>query len=236
MIEVATQAQLDKALAKTNNGADELIVCVGGGRFVARGNSSVVARGNSSVVAWENSSVEARGNSSVEARGNSSVVAWENSFTRAFGYGSVKAGSHAIVMRHSAENKISGGQILEAHKPKTGQEWCDFYGVTVEDGVAILFKAVGASFATRNGVAYVPGTEPSAPDWDGGKAECGGGLHFSPHPKMAREFNRGAKHFVACPVRVEDIAVHPDGSMPEKIKAPRCAAAVWEVDVKGVRI
>ena len=227
---------------------------------VARGNSSVVAWGNSSVEAWGNSSIEARGNSSVVAwenssvvaRGNSSVVAWENSsvvarenssvvargnvFVRLFSALKIKASAHVVIMRHGKSRSPEGGRVLEANRPSTPTDWCDHYGVAVENGIATLYKAVDEDFSTDRarsvGISYAPGQAPVAPDWDGGERECGGGLHASPHPKMALEFNAG-KHFIACPVRLEDIAVHPDGNYPQKVKFKGCAAPCYEVDRDG---
>lgn len=63
--------------------------------------------------------------------------------------------------------------------------------------------------------------------------ECGGGLHFSPSPKHARTFNQTASRYIACPVALAEIAVHPDGDMPEKVKARGCCGPVWEVDEDG---
>lgn len=80
---------------------------------------------------------------------------------------------------------------------------------------------------------HAPGSKPEAPDWDDGKAECGGGLHFSPHPVMALEFNSKATRFVACSVRVSEIVVHQDAQYPNKVKARRVARPVFEVDRDG---
>lgn len=81
---------------------------------------------------------------------------------------------------------------------------------------------------------YTPGTSPTAPDWDGGEAECGGGLHFSPAPAMTLEFHSKAKKFVACPIKLKDIVVHPDGSYPHKIKAKGVTGGkCYEVDREG---
>jgi hypothetical protein len=74
---------------------------------------------------------------------------------------------------------------------------------------------------------------PEAKDWDGMARECGGGLHFSPHPVMALEFNTSAVKFVACPVALEDIVVHKNAQYPQKIKAKRVCAPIWEVDREG---
>lgn len=53
---------------------------------------------------------------------------------------------------------------------------------------------------------------------------------------MALEFHDSAKRFAACPVNLKDIAVHPDGQMPQKVKAKACCAPVWEVDRRGNKI
>lgn len=119
---------------------------------------------------------------------------------------------------------------------KSAKKWCEFYGVKVRDGVAILFKAVSDNFKSLYGTSYAPGQMPVAKDWDGGERECGGGLHFSPHPLMALRFNRWARRFVACPVKVSEIVMHPGGALPEMIKAPRVSAPCWECDIHGKRL
>ncbi len=204
-------------------------------------NSSVEAWGNSSVVAWGNSSVEARGNSSVvawenssvEARENSSVEAWGNVFIRLFSAIRIKASASVVVMMHGEAKSLSGGRKLKAAKPKTAKAWCAHWGVEVKKDVALLYKAVNADYNSPRGMSYAPGSIPVAPDWDGGKAECGGGLHFSPSPAMARSFHSGAKRYMACPVALSDIAVHPDGDYTEKVKARGCCSPCFEVDKHG---
>ena len=84
-------------------------------------------------------------------------------------------------------------------------------------------------------MSYAPGSTPEAPDWDP-VPECGSGLHFSFHPGAAKSFDDLATRYVGCPIRVSDIVVHPDGDYPGKVKAPRCAAPVYEVDHDGHRI
>ena len=179
------------------------------------------------------------GSASVEARGSASV--------RAYMRAAVKASKSAVVMQHSPNAKIRGGRVLDMKPPATAGEWCDFYGAEVRKGgsfarelkgedVAILFKALNEGYVSSRGFTYEPGSMPEAPDWDGGQEECGGGLHFSPHPKMAREFNTEATCFVACPVLVSEIVVHPEGSMPQKVKAPRVCAPCWEVDKDGNKV
>lgn len=77
---------------------------------------------------------------------------------------------------------------------------------------------------------------PEAKDWDGGVAECGGGLHFCPSVDYAKGFDSQATRFIACPVRVADIKVHKSASYPHKIKAPRVCKPCWEVDRYGKKI
>jgi hypothetical protein len=222
---------------------------------VARGSSQphVEAWGSSQphVEAWESSQphVVARGSSQphVEARGSSQphVEAWESSqpHVEARGYvqisifGAViaKLGAHCSAIIHGKGAKVTGGSQTKVllRKPK---EWCDYYGVAVKGGTATLFKALNVDFTSPHGLLYAPGSTVEAPDWDGGKQECGGGLHFSPAPAMAREFHTGAIKYVACPVRLTDMAVHPYGEYPQKCKARRICKPIYEVDVDGERV
>ena len=217
--ECRTQAELDAALKKAK--PEDLVACIGSGTFTVTESSSVVARGSSRVVAWGSSSVVARESSSVEAWGSSSV----------------RASKYVPVQRHSPLVKVDGGVLIDIPQPSTAEEWCDYYGVPIVGGIATLYKAVGADFSTNNartrGIFYTPGAMPEAKDWDGGAAECGGGLHFSPTPGHTREFNDHPAHYVACPVKVADIAVHKDAQYPSKVKAPRVCAPVWECDRDG---
>ena len=74
--------------------------------------------------------------------------------------------------------------------------------------------------------------ETGCPDC-GGKEECGGGFHFCASPFEAKQFQNTATRFVACPVRLTDMAVHADASMPQKVKAKGLAAKCWEVNIDG---
>ena len=129
-----------------------------------------------------------------------------------------------------------GGTRIQTTIPTTATEWCEHYGVTVKNGVATLYKAVNDDFMSARGVFYTPGTVPVAADWDGGKAECGSGLHFSPSPIIAKEFALEAKKYVACPVALADMrAPKRNDDFPHKIKARGCCAPVWECDIWGER-
>ena len=220
-VEVRSQAEFDACIKASNIAV--VIDC------------SVVARGNSSVVAWGNSSVEARENSSVEARENSSVVAWGNVFVRWFSALKIKASFTVIIGKMGDPNgTLEGGRVLDCKLPTTPAEWCNHYGVEVKDGVAILYKGVNSEFMSDHGGCYTPGTVPVAPGWDGGKRECGGGLHYSPTPQMTLEFVLSATKWVACPVALSDMrSPHQGDKYPNKIKARGGCAPVWEVTRKG---
>ena len=144
------------------------------------------------------------------------------------------ASAQVAVLVDGDAPQIIGGQQTRVTRA-TVEQWCAYYGVPIRDGVVTLYKAVGDDCHTQGAhrYAYVPGTTPVAPDWDGGVRECGGGLHFSPRPMLARKFAREATRFVACPVAVADIAVHQNGQCPEKVKARGCCAPVWECDEDG---
>ena len=253
IIEIKTQAQLDKAIS-----ADATDV-----RFVKKGEFNItcknwlrvhveaalqyevklVAGGSSHVEAWESSHVEAWESSHVEAWGSSHVVARESSHVVASGYVSISifgknivkmtAKCHAFI--HNAAAEITGGKTTKAIL-KTPADWCEYYGVPVIKGVATVYKSVKGDYSNPyNGtVKYIPGTMPEAKDWDGGKAECGGGLHFSPCISMALEFHKGddAK-YLACQIKLSEMAVHFDGSYPNKCKAKRVIAPLIEVDRNG---
>jgi hypothetical protein len=222
------------------------VVALGSSHVEARESSHVEARESSHVVAWGSSHVVAWGSSHVEARESSHVVAWESSHVEAWGAAQVIARGAAKVIAAafcavtilSAAAKVEGGVQIKPPDITTGSAWCEYQAVDVgDDGIATLFKAVDAAWCSPRGFAYQPGTTVEAPDWDGGKEECGGGLHFVPHASMAPRWMSEWKHIVACPVRVEDIAAHGfNADYPDKCKAARVCAPIFEVDINGKRI
>ena len=206
-VEVNTQAALDKALAELQPG--EIIVLDGNGYF----DISNAPR----VEAWKSSSP------TVVARGSSKV--------------SGNAGKYAAITAISYEASIiniMGAILLPSTVITTAEEWCDYYGVEVENGIATLYKAVRADFGSIHEAAfkYTPGSVPEAPEWDP-IPECGFGLHFSPTPLHAQDMSPTATRFVACPVALVDIVVHQGAEYPQKVKAPRLAAPCYEVDRLG---
>jgi hypothetical protein len=191
------------------------------------------------ITAWGSASVHATGSASVEALETATVAAGGTSSVRAFGLAVVRARHRArveaadgvAVIRHEGGSTAGG-----AARPASAAEWCAFYGVPVEDGVATLYKAVDDGFDSYHGVSYRPGSMPQAADWDGGEQECGGGLHFSPRPTFALGAPADEVRFVACPVRLDDVVFHPGGMYPDKVKARGVCAPVYEVDEDGSAI
>ena len=160
----------------------------------------------SRVYAYDGSRVYAKAGARVDAKAGSMVYAYDGSMVDA------KAGSMV----------------------DTPEKWCVFFDVEVCDGVAVIYKGTDNDFRSPHGVSYAPGTIPKADDWDGGKDECGGGLHFSPKPGWTRAYNCNAKHYVACPVRLSDMRPPKSSdNYPDKIKASGCCAPVWGCDVEG---
>jgi hypothetical protein len=224
---VRTQADLDAAIAagvspiSLDAGAD---VCVTSGDpliYVKEGQPRVVAWGSSQprVVAWGSSQPR--------------VVAW--GFVQLALQGRVVAtcGPHVQVLAEGADPEVSGG-LLQRFALSTPADWCDYYGAQVVDGVARLFKAVGDDYRSGHGALYLPGTTVEATDWDGGRAECGGGLHFCAHPKAAQGYHAAATRFVACPVRLADCRPpQPTDQAPNKIKARAVCGPIVEVDEDG---
>jgi len=177
---------------------------------------------------------EIRGSSHVEAWESSHVVAWESSHVEARGSSHVEATRFVAIHKHSQQVTLAGGVVIDVLKPTSPTEWCDFYGAPVTDGVAILYKAVRDDYRSGRGLLYEPGKTAEAPDWDGGKAECGRGLHFTAHPSIAQGFDDQATRFVACPVALEDMRPPSEqDSHPSKIKARRVCGPIYEVDRFG---
>ena len=168
-----------------------------------------------------------RGDGEFEVSGSATVHAWGSATVHAWG--------SATVVRPNPGHRgaIQGGIVVPIVGPTTAAEWCDHYAVEVADGMATLYKVVRDDYRSVHGCLYAVGTEPEAPDWDAGVAECGGGLHFSPWPAMALEFDGEATRFLACRVALADMrAPQRSDNYPQKTKARRCVV-VGEVDLNG---
>jgi hypothetical protein len=110
------------------------------------------------------------------------------------------------------------------------EQWYEFHGVTVEDGIAYMYKAVGDDWLSDYGTSYAPGTTPEAPDWMAVQS-CGQGLHFCAHPELSRGYKSDATKFVKCGVRVDETV-----TLGDKIKAKRVVVPCVEVDRYGREI
>jgi hypothetical protein len=205
----------------------------------ASGSATVRAWGSATVRAWDSATVEAWGSATVRAWGSATVEAWGACQVIVRGLAKVLASAFVAVTILSAQAKVDGGIQITPPDTTTGAAWCEFYGVPVTEGVAVLYKAVQDDWrgTMKTTVTYRPGEIPAAPDWDGGKAECGGGLHFFAHPWEGSKWCDGYKHILACPVKVNELSAKGQSAQyPDKVKAPRVCEPVFEVDVDGKRI
>jgi hypothetical protein len=262
VIEVSTQDELDGALAKDPNASVHLVA----GRFSlsirsgapflsvsAGAELSIEARDSSQprIVARDSSQprIEARDSSQprIEARDSSQprIEARDSSQPRieARGYAQVSllgpvrgTAADTVSVLIDGEAKIDGGMQVRLAL-RTPQDWCAYHGVAVNEGVAILYKGVDATYKSARGGDYTPGSIPRAHDWDGGADECAGGFSFSPTPISTHEFVISPARYVACPVALADMrAPQPDDAYRSKIKAAGCCGPVFEVDEDGAAI
>jgi hypothetical protein len=167
---------------------------------------------------------------------SSHVVAWGDVMIRLYSALKIEASADVVIKMHGKAKSIKGGIRIKAAVVKTALQWCRYWGAEVKNRIATVYKGVNADCKSERGATYLPGTSTVAPDWDGGKAECGGGLHFSPHPAMTREFFSDPKKFIACAVALKDMRLpKADDTYPQKIKATRCKN-LHEVDGMGQKI
>jgi hypothetical protein len=131
--------------------------------------------------------------------------------------------------------KVEGGKQTMRVAPKDGQSWCEYYGVPVKNGKAILFKVVDKNLRSFRGLVYKIGSRVKSCEWD--EEECSHGLHFVPRVFMANEFAQAldSLRYIACEVLVKDLLVFPFGSYPNKAKAPSCKV-LYEVDEDGRKL
>ena len=252
---VRTQNELDKALAnpKYRHEAHEIVVCsprnvwlkitdsrgkavvVSGGATVrAFENATVWACDNSIVRAWDNSTVRAWDRATVTAGDNSTVRACDRASVDAYGSATVKAGTCVPVHVHSKTVAHQGGVIIDmtaidANDPET---WCAMNLVEVdEDGQAHLYKALDADLNAGHGYRLtnypIGHVVDDTANWaDNNK--CGGGLHASPTPWLAKTCYEEASRFVEVCCPVEEL--RPINS--SKAKAPRFRV-LREVTIDG---
>ena len=102
--------------------------------------------------------------------------------------------------------KTFGPEALEVDL-KTFKE---VYPENVVDGEIILYKSVSPTNLTdfKTGkIKYEIGKTIDCPDFDPDKnRECGGGLHLSPTPELALNYNQGK--LLKCRVKVKDMVIY----------------------------
>ena len=225
LVEVTTQAEFDKAVADGN-----IPVCRNG-FFSARGSATVRACDSATVQAWGSATVRAWGSATVRACDSATVRAWGSATVQAWGSATVRAGRFVAVTRHGETAKVNGGVLIQVPPCDEPAEWCDFYDLPVKRGKVVLFKAVDDELRSGRGLAYPIGESVEAQDFTD-RAECGGGLHLSPRPFMARRYFSAAPRFLACEVALSDLVVIADSKVSDKVKARRLRV-LHEVDVDG---
>ena len=203
---------------------------------------TVVAYGDATVSAVDHATVKALGYATVNACDDATVTAWDHATVKAWGrasvnaYGSatVKAGTCVTVHVYSKTVAHQGGVVIDltainANDPET---WCAMNLVEVdEDGQAHLYKALDADLnagryyrLTHYPIGHV--VDDSANWVDNNK--CGGGLHASPTPWLAKTYYMEASRFVEVCCPVEELRPIDEA----KAKAPRLRV-LREVTVDG---
>jgi hypothetical protein len=185
------------------------------------------------VRACDSASVRACDSASVRAYGSASVRAYGSASVEAYGSASVSATPFVAVQRHGDRAKVSGGVLIQIPPLDTAKQFCEFYGIKASRGTVTVYKAVGNSYTSEHGATYTPGGTTSCDDWSA-EPRCGGGLHFSPRPFMARKYSGGPR-FVACRVKLTDLVVIRDYGTPDKVKAPRCKV-LYECNEDGEKL
>ena len=175
--------------------------------------------GEGEAALWENSHAVLRGNSHAVLWENSHAVLWGNSHAQC-----LSPYACAILKTITAD---ATGRLV-GNKPIAPDDYLSACGIPIKRGTAILYKSVNGELKNgRDGTfQYTIGKECSAPDWNGESTEeCGKGLHLSPSPAQAASFFKHGKNgvFLACRVRVEDIASLPAyARYPDKIRVRAC--------------
>ena len=220
------------------------VTASGQARVWAWGRASVTGLDASEIEAWGSATVMATGSGKVEARENAFVAAGGSVRVRAFGAAMVRARGRAqieatdgvSITRHSLAATVSGGHVTDAIRFATPEEWCEYYGIEVDE------RRRHSLQGRRRGLQLIPrhllpaGHGALRADWDGGERECGGGLHFSPRPTFALPHPDDSMRFVACPVRLADMVVHPQGDYPDQVKARGVCGPVYEVHEDGTPV
>ena len=187
-------------------------------------HATVMACGYVSVTAYDDATVKACDCATVTAGDNSTIRAWNRASVDAYGSATVKAGTCVPVHVHSKNITHQGGVIIDmttidANDPET---WCSMHLVEVdEDGQAHLYKALDAGLNAghnyRRLTNYPIGQVVDDTAYWVDDNRCGGGLHVSPTPWMAKSYYPEASRFVEVCCPVEELRPIDEA----KAKAPR---------------
>jgi len=207
----------------------------GSAQVTACGSAHVTAYDSAQVRAYDSAQVRACGSAQVTAHGSARVTAHDSAQVRAYDSAQARATPVVAVTLLSADAVVAGGVQIRANGFVDFDSWATAHGVEQTQESAILYKAVDDDFRSPHHAQYTPGATAQAADWDGGKDECGGGLHFSPQPGSALAFNLTASRFVACRVQIADIAVTENATYPHKVKARACKV-LYECDIDGKKL
>jgi len=237
---VRTQTELDAAIAVNDS---DIIIDSPRGAWINVGDSATVSAWDSATVrAWGSATVSASGSATVSAWGSATVSASDSATVSAsgsatvsaWGSATVRAGSHCAVHLHSGRCTVEGGVLIDHTQLdlKDPATWCAYHGVTVSDGRATLYKALGDDLASGEG--YRPTVWPTSgevccDDWRADN-ECGGGLHLSPTPEQSTAYRPGATRWLEVTVAVDSLRPICEGT--PKCKAPS-AVVLREVDRVG---
>ncbi len=247
-ITVATQQEVDAALAATERACIHIesergvwirvattgphtIRVQASATVEACDSATVEAWGSATVKAWGSATVEACDSATVEACDSATVEAWGTTHVAARGRSRVSARPYVAVHLHSAQAQVTGGLVidvtqLDLNDPAT---WCEHHGVAVEEGRAVLYKAVDKDLAAGRGyilTTYPVGASVEATDWRDNN-ECGGGLHLSPRLEQAGSYEQGpadTRRYLRCTVALTDL--RPIDATKCKVRALRVEAEV----------
>jgi hypothetical protein len=212
---VRTNAELAKVLEADDYG--EIVDPAPDEIFYAYGSATVRAYGSATVRAYDSATVDAYGSATV----------------RAYDSATVDATPYVAVHRLSMRSTVNGGVVITPPDLTDPANWLAYYGVHVDDGKTVLFKAVGQDWLSGYGTRYQPGDKPEAPDWQPTNA-CGQGLHLSPRPHLTLGYYNGSgdARFVACQVDAADLVVIGSQSSADKCKVRSCTV-LHECDIDG---
>ena len=184
-------------------------------------------------------SVVAQGSSQphVEAWGSSQPHVVASAFVQLSLLGKVvaKCSAKVSVLIKGDDPKVEGGNQIKMPYATTN-DWCEYHGLEVKNGAALVYKGLNKDGKSNRGLEYKVGETVQCDQWN--DVECDAGLHFVPHPSMAAQFFNNpldCVRFVACEIMLSDSMVFLTGAYPFKIKSKNCKV-LFECDRYGKEI